>query len=111
MPPPRGGQLAIGLQDASHHHGHDPIALGRGARPDEVGEAQPPHGLQHRLHVSMVERGEGLEGVRRVDELLALEHPAHRFHGFWGELGEVGQGAGLDLAVFAVALAQQDGGG
>ena len=54
--------------------------------------------------------GDGLEGVARIDELVALEDLAQHGDGFGGELGEVGEGAGLDLAVFAVALAEEESG-
>ena len=80
-------------------------------RRDETGKAQPSHGLEHGLHVPVLERGNGSEGLARLDKLVAVEHAAQGGNRFWGQLGEIGQGAGLDLAAFAIALPQQQGGG
>ena len=47
-------------------------------------------------------------GARRVSP---LETAAQHGDRFGGQLGEIGEGASLDLAVLAIALAQQDSGG
>ena len=45
------------------------------------------------------------------DDGAAFEHAAQAFDVSWRPVGEVAQGAFTDLALVAVALAQQDGGG
>ena len=60
--------------------------------------------------MAVVGGGDGLEGVAGGDQLLALEGAAQHLDGIVGELGQIGQGAGFDLAVLAVAFAQQDSG-
>ncbi len=78
--------------------------MSRRARGDELGKAKPSHGVQHRLHVPMVKRGDGLEGLARRHELLAFEHLARGRDRFRGQLREVGQGAGFDLTALAIAF-------
>ena len=54
--------------------------------------------------------GDGEGVVLGGDDGAALEHAAQAFDVGWGPVGEVAQRAFTDLAVLAVALAQEDGG-
>ncbi len=51
------------------------------------------------------------KGLLRGEEGFPLETAAQHGDRFGGQLGEIGEGASLDLAVLAIALAQQDSGG
>jgi hypothetical protein len=53
--------------------------------------------------------GEGL--LSGGDDGAALEHPTQAFDMGGGPVGEVAQRALMNLAIAAVALAQEDGGG
>ena len=54
VPPARGGQLAVRLEDSSRHHRDDQIPFRRWSRRDELPKAELFHGDQHRLDVSVV---------------------------------------------------------
>ncbi len=104
--------LLLGVkQDARRHQGQDQLALTRGPRGQQLGEAESAHGREHGLDVSLLEGGDGLEGVLRGQQGFPLKAAAQQGDRFGGQLGEIGKGAGLNLTALAVALAQQDGGG
>ena len=73
-----------------------------------MGQAESTHGREYGRDVSMVEGRDVLEGLLRGEEGFPLETAAQHGDRFGGQLGEIGEGASLDLAVLAIALAQQD---
>ena len=77
----------------------------------ELHEAEVAGGSQHGGDMAVgpgAEDGEGVaEGGQRD---AALEQDAESLDQIAGPFGEVGEGAFLDLAVFAEGLAEQDGG-
>ena len=106
-----GGQLGAGIQDAGEDHGGGQGPVARGAAVQELLEAEAAGGSQHGGGVAVgpgAEDGEGVaEGGQRHP---ALEQDAEPLDQIVGPLRQVGEGAFLDLAVFAEGLAQQHGG-
>ena len=112
-PPTRGGDLGLGLEEARRHHGHDEVALTGRPRAQQAGKVKLPHGRHHRLDVAVRGRAvlDDLKELVGGDQLLTLEDALYGRNGLRRQLGEVGQRAALDLAVFAIALPQEDGRG
>ncbi len=104
------GQLRGGLEDACRDHGQDLIALMRGLRVDQPVETDLLQGSQHCGHMPMGKGADDVEGVVEMSDCgSSLEEDAQSLDESGGPLGEVGDGALLDLSVFAIGLAEQDG--
>ena len=72
-----------------------------------------PQLAQRAEHSGDMAVGKGALDVEHLlapDQGLVPQHPPQGIDFLRGPLGEVGQGAFLDFAVFAPALAQEDGG-
>ena len=110
MPPPCGGQLGVGPDDAAGDHGAHQVALPRGARRDELRKAEFTQGAPDGGNSAVGAGGEDLDAAGGVDEGLSLQVPLEKGDGDIVEMGEIGEGAFLDLAVLAVGLAQELGG-
>ena len=107
MPPPGGGELRAGVQQPSHDHGQDPVALRRTLRGDEPVQPQTPGHGQHRFDMAMGEGAFDGERFLGTDQALSLEHPAKALDLLRGPVGEVGQGAFADPTAFAPAFSKQ----
>ncbi len=106
-----GGQLGAGIQDAGEDHGGGQGPVARGAAVQELLEAEVAGTSQHGGDMAVepgAQDGEGVAAGRERD--AALEQDAEPLDEIVGPLGQVGEGAFLDLAVFAEGLAQKDGG-
>lgn len=86
-PPPRGGQLGLGIQDTRRHQSRDPVAFGRGPGTDEPVEIEPFHRLPHGLDVAM--RGGAVryhfEDIFNPNQCFALEHAPNQFNPIHGQ--------------------------
>ena len=106
----RGGKLGGGLDDAGDDQGEN--ELGPALRPSgqDLVKAYPAQRAERGGHMPARERALDLERLpgRRPHRLVG-EHPAQGVDLGFGPLGQVGKGAGLDLALLAVALAQEHG--
>ena len=110
MPPARGGELGMGLDDAGGDHSADEVALRGGLGGEQAGEAEAAEGLQHGLDGAMVPRADDGKDVGCLDEGAAGEMGLEQVDGRIGEVGEVGEGLFLDPAVVvAVGGAEQLG--
>ena len=107
LPPPGGGELRGGVEQPSHDHGQDPVALGRALRGDEPVQAQAPGHGEQGVDVAMGEGAFDGEGVFGADEALSLEHPAKALDLLRGPVGEVRQGAFADPTAFAPAFSKE----
>ena len=106
-----GGELRGGIEDAPDDHGQHEVAAAVAVRAEDAVEADLVRRAEGGGDVAMRQRtgdGEGL-AVRR-DDGAAFEDAAQALDMRRGPIGEVAEGALPDLAVLAVALAQQDGG-
>jgi len=110
MPPPGGGELAVGLKNPRGHHGDHQVAPPAGAGREQGVEPQPLHRRQDGLHVSVVGGSDGLEQGLHRSELLPPENLADPLDLLDGKRGEIGQGALPDLPPFPIRFAQQVGG-
>src|SRR5208282_438208 len=107
----RGGELRRWIKDASDDHGQHEVTAAVAFGAKDAGEADLVRRAEGGADVAVRQRagdGEGL-AIRR-DNGAALEHAAQTLNMRLGPIGEVAEGALPYLAVFAVALAQQDGG-
>lgn len=110
VPPPGGGELAVGFKDSCGHHGDHQVPLPAGAGREQGVEPKSLHRRQDGLHMPVVSGTDGLEeGIHR-SELLAPENLADPLDLLDGKRGEIGQRALLDLPSFAIRFAQQVGG-
>ena len=105
-----GGELGLGIDDPVDEEREHEVAAAAGLAVDEGMQSELPEGAEDGGDVSVGQTSDAGEGVFGIDELLAAEDAAERLDGGGGELGEVGEGALLDAAVFAVGLAEEDGG-
>jgi hypothetical protein len=110
-PQPRGGQLGAGRDQTLRDHGHDQVALARGLGGNQAVQIELSNGAEDGLHVAVGDRVLDREGVLGADERFATEQALEGLDLVFGPVCEVSQGTGLDLAVQAVALTQEDGWG
>jgi len=108
-----GGELRGGVEDAGGDHGDDEIAMAAGNRIEdgiELEIAQAPEdgrGVAVRKGAGDEERiGQG----RAAGRERASQGQAESMDLMNGQMREIGEGAALDLAVFAVGSAEEDGG-
>ena len=109
---PGGGELGDGIEDAAGQHGQDEVAAAVAFRAEDAVEADLARGAEGGGDVAVGEAaGDGEGVVLGRDDGAALEHAAQALDVGRGPVGEVAEGAFADLAVLAIALAQEDGGG
>ena len=108
----RGGELGGGIEDAADEQGQDEVAAAVAVGAEDPVEADLARGAEGGGDMAMRQRADDGEGFAlRGDDGAAFEHAAQALDMRRGPVGEVAEGALPDLAVFAIALAQQDGRG
>ena len=106
-----GGELGGGIEDPADQQGEDEIAAAIAVGAEDTVEADLAGGAERGGDVAVRQAAGDGEGVALGgDDGAALEHAAQAFDVGRGPVGQIAQGALTDLAVLAVALAQQDGG-
>ena len=109
--PPGGGRLRAGIEDPRGDHRQHPRPLRRPLGIEQLVEAEPADGAQHRRHMAVRQRADHVEGLVQTGHGgAALEQDAEPLDEGGGPPGEVGEGALANLAVLAEGLAQEDGG-
>jgi hypothetical protein len=107
-----GGEFGCGLQHASCDHGHDEIAIAVGVLIEEAVEMQLAQSAEDSGDVAVRAGTDDVEGLRErsTEGSGALQDGAQGIDFGGGPVGEIGDGAVVDLAVFAEAFAEEDGG-
>ena len=106
-----GGELGSRAEDAGEDQSQGKITHS-GAATEQAIEADLACEGAHGGDVAVGLGAHDVEGiVEGGDGEAALEQDAQALDEVCGPLGEVGEGAFFDLAVLAVGLAEQDGGG
>jgi hypothetical protein len=107
-----GGELRRRFEDARGNQGQGLIALAAGFGIEHGVELQAADRGQHRRDMTVWERaGDGKRGGQIRNALvIALEQLAQGLDLQGRPLGEIGDGAVVDLAIFAEAFSQEDGG-
>ena len=107
----RGGELGGRFDDPGNDHGRDQPRLTVGASGQDPLEANLAQCAECGRDVAIRQGALDLEalGHRRPHRLVG-KNPAQGVDLGLRPSGQVGQGAALDLALFAIALAQQHGG-
>ena len=104
-------QLGAWIQDPAHDHRHAQLALTAALGGDQRVELELLQGAENGGDVAMGLGADDLEGVFEDGDVCgAAQDGAERLELGRRPVGEVAEGAVLDLAVFAVAFAQEDGG-
>src|SRR6202034_1751211 len=107
-----GGELRRGIKEAADDHRQDEVAAPVAVRAEDAVEADLTCRAKGSGDMAMRQRAGDGEGLAvRGDDGAAFEDAAQAFDMGRGPVGEIAEGALPDLAVFTVALAQQDGGG
>jgi hypothetical protein len=112
LPEPAGdGQLGVRRDDLRDRHRGHQVPVPRRLGVDQLGQAQLAGRAQDGGDVAVRQAAGDLERPVETDggRRLALEHPGQGVDLGVGPGRQVGQGAVLDLALFAVAFPQQDG--
>ena len=107
---PGGRQLGTRIENAGDDHRQHASALGRVRAGDRTVQAQFAQRPEHGGDMAVRKGALDVEGVLAPDQGLVSQHPPQGVDFLRGPLGEVGQGAFLDFAVFAPALAQENSG-
>ena len=103
--------LETGIEDAADQQGQDEVAAAVAVGAEDAVEADLARRAEGGGDVAVRQAAGDGEGVLLGgDDGAALEHAAQAFDVSGRPVGEVAQRAFADLAVLAVALAQQDGG-
>ena len=108
-----GGEFGAGVEDAGADEGEGEAAEAGGDAVEQGREAEAAEGSEDGGGMSVGEGAADLEGVFGGDQGLALEEAVEGFDSGGVsavEFGEVGEGAFLGDSVFAVGLAEEDGG-
>ena len=107
-----GGELGGGFEDAADEQGEDEVTAAMAVGAEDTVEADLAGGAESGGDVAVRQAADDGEGVALGgDDGAAFEHAAQTFDVGGGPVGEIAEGAFADLAVLAIALAQQDGGG
>ncbi len=99
MPPACGGQLGVGLDDASRDQGTDQIAFPTGRGADQAGYIQQFKGPEHRQYRSMAATAVDAEGLVHGDQGLSVKMSANQVDGLIIQGTELGERSLLYLAV------------
>ena len=106
----RDRELGGGIEDAADQQGKNEIATAVAISAENTIEADPSRGAQRRGDVAVRQAADDREGVALGGyHRAAFEHAAQPLDVGGRPVGEVAQRALTDLAVLAIALAQQDG--
>ena len=106
-----GGELGGGIEDPADQQGEDEIAAAIAVGAEDTVKTDPAGGAESGGDVAVRQAAGDGEGVALGgDDGAAFEHAAQAFDVGGRPVGEIAEGALTDLAVLAVALAQQDGG-
>ncbi|MES1264666.1 MAG: hypothetical protein ABUU24_03325, partial [Variovorax sp.] len=97
------------LTDARGHHRQHQVAFAARLGGQQRGHLQAGHRGAGRLHMAVGARARDLERRGHGHEGLALQRAPDDLDEFVGQVRQVAQGLVLDLAVLAVAAAQQVG--
>ena len=109
---PGGGELGSRIEDPTDQHGKDEIAAAIAVGANDTVKPDLASGAERGGDVAVRQATDDGEGVALGgDDGAALEHAAQAFDVRSGPIGEVAEGALTDLAVLAVALAQENGRG
>lgn len=109
---PRGGELGRRFDQPGDDQRQREIAPPLWCAPRQQPiEVDPSGGAQGGDHVAMRQCADDLDGLAGGQQPIAAQHSAHLLDSLRWPVGEIRQGAFAGLAVLAVALAQQDGGG
>jgi hypothetical protein len=99
------------VEDAPDQQGEDEVAAAVAIRAEDAVEADLAHRAEGGGDVAVGQAAGDGEGVLLGgNDGAPLEHAAQAFDVSRGPVGEVAEGAFADLALVAVALAQEDGG-
>src|SRR5215210_7661209 len=108
---PGGGEFGDGVEDAADQQGEDEVAAAVAVRAEDAVKADLARRAEGGGDVAVGQAaGDGDGVVLGGDDGAALEHTTQAFDVSRGPVGEVAEGAFADLALVAVALAQEDGG-
>src|SRR5208337_1087560 len=109
----RGGQFGFWFEDAGGDHGDDKIAITVVVFREEAVEMETVDHAEDGGDVAVRAGADDVEGLRQrgVEDSSALQNGAKRIDLGGVPVGEIGDGAVVDLAVFAEALAEEDGRG
>jgi hypothetical protein len=106
------GQFRDGIEDAADQHCQGEVAAAIAVRAEDTLEADLAGDADRRRDVAVRQAADDGEGVAPGgNDGATLEHAAQALDRGGRPVREVAEGAFTDLAVLAVALAQQDGGG
>src|SRR6202023_2346390 len=109
---PGGGKLRPGIEDAANGEGQDEVATAIAVWAEQPIEADPARRAEGRVDMTMRQRAQDGNGILVLgNDGAAFEQCPEAGDPLVPPVGKVQQGALLDLARLAVALAQQDGGG
>jgi|SRR5208337_3357786 len=108
----RGGKLGSWLEDAGGDHGDNKIAITVVVFVEEAVEMKAVQSAEDGGDVAVRAGADDVEGLRQrgVEDSGALQDGAKRIDFGGGPVGEIGDSAVMDLAVFAEAFAEEDGG-
>ena len=108
----RGGEFGGGVEQPGDDQCENEIALAsRRAAREQVIKADPTRGGQRGEDMAVRQGAADFEAaLAGRDEFVAAQRGAQRLDFLVRPGGEIGQRAGFDLAVLAVALAEEDGG-
>src|SRR5271157_1598208 len=107
-----GGEFGCWLEYASRDHGQDKIAIAIGMLIEEAVEMQLAQSAEDDGDVAVRAGTDDVESLRQRGTKGggALQDGAKRIDFGRGPVGKIGDGAVVDLAVFAEALAEEDSG-
>src|SRR5882724_2501641 len=111
--PASGSKFGGGLDDASHNHGDDEIALATGKWIEDGTQMQIAQAAEDCGDMAVRQGPRDEEGLRQRGEGASQrvgQSEAESVHLMRGEMSDVGDGASLDFAVEAVGFAEEDGG-
>src|SRR5208337_3279597 len=107
----RGRELGGRLDDPRHDHRQDQFCPALGSLRQHLVEPEPARRPERGGDMAVRQRPGDLEALGgERHEGLPRQHPAQAVDLRLRPVGDVGEGARLDLAVLAIALAQQHGG-
>ncbi len=108
----RGGKLGTRIEDATNDEGQDEVAAAVAVWAEQPIEGDLARRAERSVNMTMRQRADDGNGIPVPgNDGAAFEQRLEAGDPLVRPVGEVQEGALLDLASLAVALAQQDGGG